>query len=126
MTGGKADHRIRMEHSGFRKPSLAQRPRAVPREPILLAPATQSAPPKAQQSISEHREAVEVSWHRVVVEVALHDRLEPSPRLRHRIMHAPMELLLNLPQFGSHALADRHASHGEAPQTILPAHVREA
>jgi len=31
-----------------------------------------------------------------------------------------------LPQFGPHALADRFASHGEAPQTILPANVREA
>jgi len=41
-------------------------------------------------------------------------------------MHAPLELLLKLPQFGPHALADRSASHGEAPQTILPANVREA
>ena len=57
---------------------------------MLLAPATQSAPPQCQQTLSEYREAVEVSWYRIVVEVALHDRLEPSPRLSHGIMHAPL------------------------------------
>src|SRR6516162_10523447 len=126
MTGGEADRGIRMEHSGFRNPSSTQRQRAVPGEPIFLAPATQSAPPQSQQALPEHREAVEVSWYRVVVEVALHDRLKPSSRLRYGIVHAQMELLLDLPQFGSHALADRRASNGELPQTILPADVREA
>jgi hypothetical protein len=93
---------------------------------MLLAPATQPAPPQCQQSLSEHREAVKVSWYRIVVEVALHDRLEPASRLSYRIMHALLELLLKLPQFGPHALADRFASHGETPQPILPANVREA
>ena len=93
---------------------------------MLLAPVTQSAPPQSQQSLSEHREVVEVSGYRVVVEVTLHDRLEPSSRLSYGIMHAPMELLLKLPQFGPHALADRFASHGEVPQSILPANVRES
>ena len=115
-----------MEHSGFREPSAAQFKRTVPREAISLAPATQSAPPQSQQSFSEPREAVEVSWYRVIVEVTLHDRLEPSSRLSYGIMHAPLELLLKLPQFGPHALADRFASHGVAPQTILPANVRES
>ncbi|MFZ3367919.1 MAG: hypothetical protein WA239_12450, partial [Candidatus Sulfotelmatobacter sp.] len=73
--------------------------RAVPREAIPLAPATQSAPPQSQQAFSEHREAAEVSWYRVVVEVTLHDRLEPSSRLSYGIMHAPLELLLKLPQW---------------------------
>jgi hypothetical protein len=41
-------------------------------------------------------------------------------------MHASMKLLLKLPQFAPHALADRFASHGEVPQPILPANVREA
>jgi hypothetical protein len=115
-----------MEHPGFRKPSSAQRQHAGPRVPIPLAAATQSVPPQSQQPFSEDRKTVEVSWYRVVVEVALYDRSEPYSRLRHRIVHAPMELLLELPQFGPPALADRFASHGEAPQTILPANVREA
>ena len=93
---------------------------------MLLAPATQSAPPQCQQSLSEHRKTVEVSWYRIVVEVTLHDRSEPLSRLSYRIMHASMKLLLKLPQFAPHALADRFASHGEAPQFILPANMREA
>src|SRR5262250_1945822 len=90
---------------------------------MLLAPATQSAPPQCQQSLSERREAVEVSWYRIVVEVALHDRSEPSSRVSYGIMHASLKLLLKLPQFAPHALADRFASHGEVPQSILPADV---
>jgi hypothetical protein len=93
---------------------------------MLLAPATQSAPPQSQQSLSEHREAVEVSWYRIIVEVTLHDRSEPLPRLSYRIMHASLKLLLKLPQFAPHALADRFTSHGEVPQSILPADVRES
>ena len=57
----------------------------------------------------------EVSWYRVVVEVALHDRLEPLSGLGHGIVHALAELLLNLSQLGSHALADRGAPHHESP-----------
>jgi len=40
----------------------------------------------------------EVSWHRIVVEVALHDRFEPFASLEHGIVHAPVELLLDLSQ----------------------------
>ena len=56
----------------------------------------------------------------------MHKNSNTLSRLCYGIMHAPMELLLKLPQFGPHALADRLASHGEAPQSILPANVREA
>ena len=93
---------------------------------ISLAPATQSAPPQSQQSFSEHRESVEVSWYRVVVEVTLHDRFEPCPGLRNGIVHTLAELLLNLLQLCSHALTDRHAPHGERPFPILSADVRKA
>jgi hypothetical protein len=46
--------------------------------------------------------------------------------LSYWIVHALLELLLKLPQFGPHALADRFASHGEAPQTIPPANMQAA
>jgi hypothetical protein len=92
----------------------------------LLAPATKVSPPQPQQSVREHGQALEVPWYRVVVEVTLHDRFEPSPRFRHGIMHAPVELLLDLSQLGSHALADRRASHGESPDPVLPTDMFEA
>ena len=82
---------------------------------MLLAPAAKCAPPQSQQSVPEHREAFEVSWHRIVVEVALHDRFEPLSRLAHGIMHSLTELLLNLPQLRSHAFADRLTPHRKSP-----------
>jgi hypothetical protein len=115
-----------MEHSRLRKPSLAQRKRAGPGKSMLLAPAAKCAPPQSQQSIPEHREAFEVSWHRIVVEVALHDRFEPFASLGHGIVHAPVELLLDLSQLRSHALADRCASHCESPDPVLPTDMLEA
>jgi hypothetical protein len=39
--------------------------------------------------------------------VALHNRFEPLAGLTHRIVHTLAELLLNLPQLGPHAFADR-------------------
>jgi hypothetical protein len=69
---------------------------------------------------------MEVSWYRIVVEVALHHRFEPLASLGHGVVHTLAELLLNLPQLGPHALADRRAPHRESPYPVLPADVREA
>src|SRR5258708_33232223 len=41
-------------------------------------------------------------------------------------MHAQPQLLLDLLQFLSHALADRHTPHSIRPIPILPADLREA
>ena len=76
--------------------------------------------------MAEAAHAADVSRDRVVVEVALHDRLEPFAGLTHRIVHAVTNLLFDLSQFSPHALADRQASHRESPQSVFPADVREA
>src|SRR5260370_28388084 len=83
-------------------------------------------PPEPKHPVSEHAEAVEVSRYRVVVEVALHDRLEPFAGVWHWIVHALAELLLDLLQFAPHTLADRPALHREVPFSVLPAYVRES
>ena len=64
---------------------------------------------------SKHAQAREVPWYRVVVEVALHDRLEPLAGLAHGIVHPLAELLLNLSQLHPHAFANRLAPHHESP-----------
>ena len=104
-----------MERTRLRKPSLSKSESACPRDPAFLSPAAYSTPPERGHPIPKHSQAREVTWYRVVVEIALHDRLEPSSGLRHGIVHAPAELLLNLAQFGSHALADRGAPYHESP-----------
>ena len=78
---------------------------------MFLATASKSTPPEHKHPIAEHAQTREVSRYRVVVEVALDDRLEPLSGLGHGIVHALAELLLNLSQLGSHALADRRAPH---------------
>jgi hypothetical protein len=76
--------------------------------------------------IPEYAETVEVPRYRIVVEVALHDRLEPVTGLTHGIVHTLTELLLDFPQLRPHAFADRPAPHREPPYPILPADVLEA
>ena len=52
--------------------------------------------------------------YRVIVEVALDDRLQPSSGLGQRMVHAHSKLLLDLSQLASHAFADRRAPYHEA------------
>jgi len=115
MMSGEAGVRKGMEHSWLRNPSLSQIEDARPRDPAFLAPSAKSSPPERKHPIPKHAQTREVSWYRVVVEVALHDRLEPLSGLGHGIVHALAELLLNLSQLGSHALAHRGAPHQESP-----------
>src|SRR3974377_2403054 len=124
MMGGEANCGIRMECEGFRKPPVLQFKHLLPGH-ALLTSATQCVPPEPHQSIPEAAQAAGVSRDRIVVEVALHDRLEPGASLTHWSVHASMKLLLKLPQFAPHALADRQAPHRE-PGSVLPANVREA
>src|SRR5260370_12553277 len=120
MSGGEASVRKGMERTRLRKPALSQYKEARPIDPVFVAPATNGTPPESKHPIAEHAQTLEVSRYRVVVEVALDDRLEPLSGLGHGIVHALTELLLNLSQLGSPALADRRAPHTEAPQHLLP------
>ena len=104
-----------MERARLRKPSLSQTEDARPGDPAFLAPTAKSTPPERQHPIPKHPQTREVSRYRMVVEVALYDRLEPSASLGHGIVNARAELLLNFSQLGSHALADRGAPHHESP-----------
>src|SRR5437773_10556753 len=82
---------------------------------MLLAPAAKGPSSEPKRAVPERREAFEVSWYCVVVEVPLHGRFEPFASSRHGIVHARAALLLDLSQLGPHALADRLASHGRSP-----------
>ena len=104
-----------MERSRLRKPSLSQYKKARPGDPAFLTPAANGTPPESQHPIPKHTQTREVSRYRVVVEVTLYDLLEPLSSLGHGIVHARAELLLNLSQLSSHALADRGAPYHESP-----------
>ena len=115
-----------MEHSRLRKPALSQGEDTLPGDRSFLASAAKCMPPMPQHPVPEYAETVEVPRYRIVVEVALHDRLEPGTGLTHGIVHTLTELLLDFPQLRPHAFADRPAPHREPPYPILPADVLEA
>jgi hypothetical protein len=103
-----------MEYSRCRKPAGSQSKGTSPGE-RALGSAAKCMSPMPQYPLPEDAETIEVSWYRIVVEVALHNRLEPLPGLTHGIVHAHTELLLNLPQFRPHAFANRLALHRKPP-----------
>jgi hypothetical protein len=61
----------------------------------------------------------------MVVEVALHNRLEPFPGLHHWVVHTRTKLLFDFLHLRSHALADGLTLHGKFPVPVFPADVRE-
>ena len=103
-----------MERIRLREPVLGQDEDARPRDPVFLTPAAKSTPPQHKHSIPKNPQALEVSWYRVVVEVALDDRLKPSSGSGHGIVHTLAQLLLDLSQLASHTFADRGAPYREA------------
>src|SRR5215470_2671305 len=126
MTGGEALFRPRMKSARRGEPTGSEQIEAVPVGAGALAAAAQNRPPEPQHPDPKGPQAVEVPRYRMVVEVALHDRPEPLARLRHRVMQASAKLLLDFPQLGSQALADRSAFDGEVPVPVFPADVRES
>jgi hypothetical protein len=92
---------------------------------MRLAATDESPPPESGHPFPKHPQTIEISRHRVVVEVAAHDRLEPLPRERHRVVHTQAKLLLDLLQFRPHTLGTRLALYSEVPLPSHPADVRE-
>ncbi len=98
---------------------------ASPGEPGFLAAIQKRPSPEPSHPFPKDPQAVDISRDRVVVEVALHDRLEPLARLRHRLVHTRAKLLLDLLQFRSHTFARRLALDGKVPLPVCPADMRE-
>ena len=83
-------------------------------------------PPESAESFPKYPQTVEVAWYRVIVEVALHDRLEPLSCFRHRIMPPHRQHLLQFLQLGSHALGYGLALDGKVAFSALPTDVGKA
>ena len=104
-----------MEYARWREPSVSQSESTGPGDRACLAAAAKCSPPLPDEPIPEYAEAVEVPRYRIVVEVALHNRLEPLAGLAYGIVHTRTELLLDVPQLRSHAFADRLTPHRKSP-----------
>src|SRR6266849_10147671 len=125
MSGGEATLRIRMQHARSGNPPLNETVNAIPVGPVLLTPTDQCPPPEPSHPLSKCAQAVDVSRYRVVVEVALYDRLEPFSRLLDRIVHAFAKLRFDFPHLRPHALPDGLPLNGKLPVPVFPADMRE-
>ena len=93
---------------------------------MFLAPTADGMPPVHKQPVPEHAQASRVAGHRVVVEVASHDRFEPLAGLGQGIMHSLAELRFDASELGPHALADRLAPNCKPSKAVLPTDVGKA
>src|SRR5580704_10183255 len=101
---GEAIARPRMEDDWFREPDIHQRRHPCPRAPVLLATTPQRAPPEVGDMVPERGQCLAVGRHGVVVEVAADDPPQPFPLFGDRLVHAPPQRLLELPQLRPHAI----------------------
>src|SRR5260370_9347540 len=120
MNGVKANSGVWMKSTRSWNPSIRQLLHPRPREVVLLTPMDQYGPPEPDHPIAECAQTVDVSGHRVVVEVALDDRPKPLAGLRYRFMHPSAEWLLDFQQLCPHSFADRLALHSITPVPFLP------
>jgi hypothetical protein len=115
-----------MENAYLWDPAGLQTLHSCPVQVITLTATNQDLPPQPSYPKAEHAEGIRVARYRVVVEVALHDRLEPLSGCGHRFVHSLLELLLDFCQLPPQALAYRVALHREVPFPVFPADVRES
>src|ERR1700747_75491 len=103
VCGDEASARPRMEDARFWQPGVRQLCHSLPRDPSLVAATPQRAPPEVENMVPECVQCPAVGRHCVVGEVAGDDPVQPSPLFRDRLMHAPLQLLLDLLELRPHA-----------------------
>jgi hypothetical protein len=107
-------------------PSFLDSSHSRPVQITPLAATNENLPPQPSHPTTEYAEDIGVTRYRVIVEVALHDRLEPLPGDSHRFVHALPKLLFSFCQLPPQAFAYRVALHRKVPVPVLPANVRES
>ena len=109
ITGGETSIGVGVEYLRYWEPSTRKSNDPGPIGPVRLTPASECPPPVSPHPLAENLQSLHVSRDRVIVEVALSDRLEPLARLLDWIVHTSAELLLDFLQFGPHTFGDRLA-----------------
>jgi hypothetical protein len=74
---------------------------------ILLAAASERAPPQVLNVVSKCTQACDVGWYRVVGEVAAHHLPQPLAPLRNRLVQTSPQFLLDGSQLGTHPVPAR-------------------
>src|SRR5687767_10712091 len=120
MHGVKADARKGMQDTLGGNPTVNQRLQSPPVQAGLLTAQTELPPPEPDDPSPEGTESTHIARHRVVVEVALHDRPQPLTYPCNGLMPALAQLLMQRFQLGRHPLASGLASDGKVAGLPVP------
>src|SRR5260221_10095006 len=115
-----------MKDMWFGEPGVGEHLHLLQGERPLLAAATECLPPPSDDLIPEGHECTPVGRHRVIVEVAVDNLLQPFPLYNDRLMHAPSQRLLDLRELRLHAVASRLSLDQELASPRLAADEGEA
>ncbi len=130
LTSGDDAHAaqgIRMTSACGRQPAVDQAPHPIPKHAGVLATSRKGAMPEPADLVPKHRQRRAVHGHPVVTDVPTHDRSQPPAYFRDGVMHAPLELDLDLTQLRLQPFANRLSQHREPSITpLLPTHMRKA
>src|ERR1700736_4098531 len=130
LTSGDNAHAaqgIRMTSTGGRQPAVDQAPRPVPKHSGCLAAPQERAMLEPADLEPKRMQRRAVGRHAVIADVSTYDRAQPPADFRDGVMHAPVELDLDLAPLRLQPFANRLSQHREpsiAP--LLPADVRTA
>jgi hypothetical protein len=117
LTSGNNAHAaqgIRMTSTGGRQPAVDQAPHSGPKHVGVLAAPRQGAMPEPTYLEPKRVQRRAVGRHAVVTDVATHDRAQPPANFRDGVIHAPLELGLDLAQLRLQPFAKRLSqAHGE-------------
>src|SRR5687768_9617355 len=98
-----------------------------PSKPRFLATSPQRTIPGTSYMEPKHRQRPQVRRHPVITVVSRDHRAQPSPHLRHFMVHSLVEFLFDFLQLSAFPLAHRAPKHREHPlASRLATDVREA
>ena len=101
-------------------PAVNQCPESPPVHASLLTAQAQLSPPESDDPPPECAQGTHSPWHRMVVEVALHDRPQPLARGRDGLMAALPQLLIQRFQLRYHALTRGLTADGKVAGLLVP------
>jgi len=99
---------------------------ALPRQPVTLAPPKQGMPPCAANLTAEPFQPHEITWNRVIVEIALHHTVQPLTNIGNTFMPPAHQSDPNSRQCCPHTLLRGKANDLEPTLTVCSTAVRES
>ncbi|WP_223531797.1 hypothetical protein [Pseudomonas sp. GL-RE-20] len=95
-------------------------------QPISLAASPERLTPISAYGLPEAIQQLQVSWHRVVIEVTTHHPNQPLPLSPDGFMTSALQLIPDSRQRRTHSLLDRQPQYLKATASVGTTTMREA